>query len=81
MAELPSADELARKILAIFKRNDGRAGNAMPKGVFLAQSRNVGLAFNDVGRALESAAGFGWSILGRMIQSASPNSASKRCNG
>ncbi len=50
MAELPSADELARKILAIFNETTV-AWHAMPKGVFLAQSRNVGLAFNDVGRA------------------------------
>ena len=60
MAELPTNEESARKILEIFNRNNSRSGDTLMLGVFLAQAKNVGLDIRDLEKALEHAGMMNW---------------------
>lgn len=60
MAELPTSEENARKILEIFNRNNSRSGDTLMPGVFLAQARNVGLDIRDLEKALAHAGMMSW---------------------
>lgn len=64
MATLPTPEETARKILAIYARNQCRPGHCLLANVFLAQARFVGLAASDIADGLQFAMDEGWVVEG-----------------
>jgi len=60
MATIPSPEEFARKILAIFIEFNLRAGECLPQRTLVGIWSNKGLRFDDLNAGIEYAVAQGW---------------------